>query len=437
MPTPDALQQIELDIQSGRLNEARAKLIQLLKAEPKNAQAWYLASFMTTDPVKQKEVLDRALNIDPDHARAHSRLQLIELGNHPSPAPIKAEVEADARSASACAAQGLFSEAIRLYSRAISADPRFKQAYLERGMCRELLDDRNGAAADYQRYLDLGGEDYDGKVNESIQQIRTDWIMGGAFQTSINRFAVLDQGAVPASQTAVRLEPEGRAPTGGWASPVEVESERQATPPVVSRRTFTAAVLALIGAAIMGAGLLLPWLHFQGQALTGFGLTLTAIAKALHPSTVHTVGQQINLVLTFYAPVLVSAVLVVLVIGALINLLLRGPLHWFVWIAMLGVLVAVLIPYMTFLRDDALARVSAEAGYYVSLVGQLIAIVAALSGLLHLVPIAALTPGGTAATGPRLSIGHLSINLVGSAVLLALIMLAAAVGDFILNVHFP
>jgi hypothetical protein len=57
-------------IGSGDRVAARAHLFRAIGADPWNEQAWLWLSTVIDDPDKQRECLERALRIDPDHHRA-------------------------------------------------------------------------------------------------------------------------------------------------------------------------------------------------------------------------------------------------------------------------------------------------------------------------------------------------------------------------------
>ncbi len=49
-------------------------ITQILRDEPHNAEGWYLASFVTEDPLKRIQALERAVALDPQHTRAWTAL---------------------------------------------------------------------------------------------------------------------------------------------------------------------------------------------------------------------------------------------------------------------------------------------------------------------------------------------------------------------------
>lgn len=61
-------------IKSGKSAKARPDLIDLLRREPNNAEAWYLLSFTLEDPQRQQYALLQALRITPDFQKARTRL---------------------------------------------------------------------------------------------------------------------------------------------------------------------------------------------------------------------------------------------------------------------------------------------------------------------------------------------------------------------------
>ena len=73
--TRNALKKAAGFIKSGNTKSARAILINILREEPENAQAWYMLSFSV--PVKDKQIyaLQQVLTLDPNHQKAISRLK--------------------------------------------------------------------------------------------------------------------------------------------------------------------------------------------------------------------------------------------------------------------------------------------------------------------------------------------------------------------------
>ncbi len=83
-PSQDILQAEQL-IESGKLAEAKILLIRLIKNNPRDAQAWYLLSFVVTDSAQQQDSLRRAVNLDPSNDLARSRLAALTGGPAPTP----------------------------------------------------------------------------------------------------------------------------------------------------------------------------------------------------------------------------------------------------------------------------------------------------------------------------------------------------------------
>ncbi len=82
---PDLKKIAEL-IRAGKGEKARAQLVELLRTQPDNAQAWYLLSFVLDDPQRKQYALRQALKFQPDFARASDRLRSLR-GEAPPPAP--------------------------------------------------------------------------------------------------------------------------------------------------------------------------------------------------------------------------------------------------------------------------------------------------------------------------------------------------------------
>ena len=65
-------------IRAGRFEEAKALVITVLKNDPNNAPAWYLSSLFYIDIDKRRQVLQRALTIDPGYELARKALENLE-----------------------------------------------------------------------------------------------------------------------------------------------------------------------------------------------------------------------------------------------------------------------------------------------------------------------------------------------------------------------
>src|SRR5262249_49193119 len=65
-------------ISKGNRAQAQTIIADILQADPRNAEAWYLTSLLTDDPVKQAQALQRALAVDPSHAGARSALTKLQ-----------------------------------------------------------------------------------------------------------------------------------------------------------------------------------------------------------------------------------------------------------------------------------------------------------------------------------------------------------------------
>lgn len=77
----DKLQQALAAYKAGDKAAARQMIAVVLKVQPTNADAWYMAAFMTEDPDKRIQLLERTLAIDPNHAQAQITLKKLR----PSP----------------------------------------------------------------------------------------------------------------------------------------------------------------------------------------------------------------------------------------------------------------------------------------------------------------------------------------------------------------
>jgi hypothetical protein len=74
-------------IRTGKRNQAQPLLVEFLRDEPNNAQAWYLLSHALTDPKRQQYAVLQALRADPTFERARNRLITLQGG---VPAAVKA-----------------------------------------------------------------------------------------------------------------------------------------------------------------------------------------------------------------------------------------------------------------------------------------------------------------------------------------------------------
>lgn len=82
-------------IRAGKGETARAQLVELLRTQPDNAQAWYLLSFVVDDPQRKQYALMQALKVQPDFVRARDRLRTLR-GEAPPPSKPKPAFEAPA-----------------------------------------------------------------------------------------------------------------------------------------------------------------------------------------------------------------------------------------------------------------------------------------------------------------------------------------------------
>lgn len=74
-------------IRAGKGEKARAQLVELLRSQPQNAQAWYLLSFVVDDPQRKQYALMQALKAQPDFVRARDRLRTLRGDAPPPPKP--------------------------------------------------------------------------------------------------------------------------------------------------------------------------------------------------------------------------------------------------------------------------------------------------------------------------------------------------------------
>jgi len=72
--TESLLRKVVAQIRSGKVNKARPVLVDLLRREPNNEQAWYLLSFVLEDPQQQQYALLQAIKINAEFEKARKRL---------------------------------------------------------------------------------------------------------------------------------------------------------------------------------------------------------------------------------------------------------------------------------------------------------------------------------------------------------------------------
>lgn len=71
----EALQRIWQQAQTGDRRGARRELVNILRAEPQNAQAWLLMTALLEDPAQQADCCRRVLALDPANRQAAALLQ--------------------------------------------------------------------------------------------------------------------------------------------------------------------------------------------------------------------------------------------------------------------------------------------------------------------------------------------------------------------------
>jgi len=64
-------------IRGGKSKKARPILVEFLRGEPNNPQAWFLLSYTLDDPQRKQYALLQALRFDPQFERAQARLQML------------------------------------------------------------------------------------------------------------------------------------------------------------------------------------------------------------------------------------------------------------------------------------------------------------------------------------------------------------------------
>ncbi len=89
------LAQVKQALKDRQIATARELLLQILRTDPDNVEAWFISSYVTNDRARQIESLERALRIDQNYAPARTRLEklrptavdLDQLRNSSAPAP--------------------------------------------------------------------------------------------------------------------------------------------------------------------------------------------------------------------------------------------------------------------------------------------------------------------------------------------------------------
>jgi thioredoxin-like negative regulator of GroEL len=66
-------------VQQNKRHEAAALVKQLAQQYPEDADVWYLVGLLQTDPFKQREAYQKALQINPNHRLARTALQKLGI----------------------------------------------------------------------------------------------------------------------------------------------------------------------------------------------------------------------------------------------------------------------------------------------------------------------------------------------------------------------
>lgn len=92
MTLPGELERATGLLREGRTEAARRILVRYLQDQPGSDVGWYLLSFAVHERDRQVESLERALRINPSHAKARARLDQVTSGRQrPSPPPAPQE----------------------------------------------------------------------------------------------------------------------------------------------------------------------------------------------------------------------------------------------------------------------------------------------------------------------------------------------------------
>ena len=88
MTQPNPLLQASEHLQAGRVDQARAGLIEWVRQNPNSEKGWFLLSRVLTDTKQQIDCLQRVLKLNPNNAEARERLtQLTQPPTPPVPSP--------------------------------------------------------------------------------------------------------------------------------------------------------------------------------------------------------------------------------------------------------------------------------------------------------------------------------------------------------------
>src|SRR5215470_18269566 len=88
MPTTEELlQQGIAAARTGRREEARALLVQVVEADERNVQAWLWLAGVVDDPEDMRTCLENVLDLNPGNGKAQQGLAWIEAHHGPRPTP--------------------------------------------------------------------------------------------------------------------------------------------------------------------------------------------------------------------------------------------------------------------------------------------------------------------------------------------------------------
>src|SRR3990172_4231001 len=77
--TPEPLQQAAELLRQGEFEAASKLLASFLQEHPGSADAWVLFSYALEDPVRKLECVERALQLEPEHAPAAERMRDLKV----------------------------------------------------------------------------------------------------------------------------------------------------------------------------------------------------------------------------------------------------------------------------------------------------------------------------------------------------------------------
>jgi tetratricopeptide (TPR) repeat protein len=164
----DALEIAVKHHQAGQLVQAAQMYREILRVDPREADAWYLVGVLSHQLGRHEEAIEhiqRAIALKPDRAQYHANLGAVYVAaGRPRDAVTSCEraLQLDPNSAdgyhhlgSAFRAQGKVKEAIACFERVLQLKPGLAQAHYDLGAALQELGNVNDAVAKYERTLEI------------------------------------------------------------------------------------------------------------------------------------------------------------------------------------------------------------------------------------------------------------------------------------------